>query len=61
MLQEKSYEVKDYMYTATLENGVIITAYADGTAEGNDGKRYRLISHLDNEEETVVDGWEEII
>lgn len=58
LLQEKSYEVKPYMYTAELENGVIITAYEDGTADGSDGNKYRLLSHLDDEEEIIIDGWE---
>lgn len=55
---EKSYFKKPYMYTALLDNDVIIDAYADGTAEGNDGNKYRLVSHLDEEEEVVIDGWE---
>lgn len=58
LLQEVSYKVKPYMYTAELENGVIITAYEDGTADGSDGNRYRLVSHLDDEEEVIIDGWE---
>ncbi len=58
LYQEKSYKIKPYMYTAELDNGDIITAYEDGTADGSDGKRYRLISHLDEFDEVVVDGWE---
>ncbi len=60
MFQETSYEVKKYMYTAKLDNGVTIIAYEDGTADGFDGNRYRLISHFNEEEEVVVDGWEQI-
>lgn len=52
------------MYTAVLDNGVTITAYEDGTADGNDGRKYRAISHIDKCEfydvldDTVADGWE---
>ncbi|MBO5360966.1 MAG: hypothetical protein J6B25_09030 [Clostridia bacterium] len=60
LFQEKSYFKKSYMYTAVLDNGVTIDAYADGTADGNDGSRYRLVSHLDEDEEVVIDGWEMI-
>ena len=48
------------MYTAELDNGVTIDAYADGTADGDDGNRYRLVSHLDEDEEVIIDGWEMI-
>ncbi len=60
LLQEKTYIKKPYMYTAELDNGVTIDAYADGTADGDDGNRYRLISHLDDKEEVIIDGWEMI-
>ena len=46
------------MYTATLDNGVSVDVYADGTAKGDDGNIYRLVSHLDDEEDVVIDGWE---
>ena len=52
------------MYTAVLNNGVTITAYSDGTADGNDGHKYRVISHIDKCEfydvldDTITDGWE---
>lgn len=61
--KEVKYIVKPYMYTAELENGVRIIAYEDGTADGNDGNKYRLACHVDVCEfydvldETVVDGW----
>lgn len=61
--KEVEYTIKNYMYTATLDNGVIITAYEDGTACGNDGKKYRLTSHVDQcdfydvLDETVPEGW----
>ena len=60
LLQEKTYIKKPYMYTAELDNGVTIDAYADGTAVGDDGNRYRLVSHLDEDEEVIIDGWEMI-
>lgn len=46
------------MYTAVLENGVTITAYTDGTADGDDGNRYHHVTHLNDEEEVIFDGWE---
>ena len=58
LLKESSYIVRPYMYSAELENGVTITAFEDGTADGSDGKRYRLVSHLDEEDDVVIDGWE---
>ena len=64
VLKEVECEKRNYMYTATLNNGVIIQAFEDATAEGSDGRRYRLTSHIDPCEfydvfdETIVDGWE---
>lgn len=62
--KEINFEVRPYMYTAVLNNGVIITAFEDGTADGNDRHKYRQISHIDSCEfydvldETMIDGWE---
>lgn len=62
--KETDFEVRPYMYTAVLDNGVTITAYEDGTADGNDGRKYRAISHIDKCEfydvldDTITDGWE---
>lgn len=62
--KEIDFEIRPYMYTAVLNNGVTITAYADGTADGNDGHKYRVISHIDKCEfydvldDTITDGWE---
>lgn len=58
MFYELSYKVYGYMYTAKLENGVTIHAFDDGHAIGSDGKTYCIVSHLDDEEEVVTDGWE---
>ncbi len=58
MFYELSYEKKGYMYTAQLENGIVIHAFDDGTATGSDGNVYRVVTHLDEEEEVVTDGWE---
>ena len=64
--KEISYEVKPYMYTAKLDNGVTIHAFTDGTAIGSDGCRYRLCSYVDRCEvwdvldEVVPQGWEKI-
>ena len=64
IFKEIEYESKDYLFTAVLDNGVTIHAFADGTADGSDGRRYRAVSHIDPFEiydvfdETIVDGWE---
>lgn len=60
MFFEISHKKLGYTHTAKLENGVIINAYDNGTADGNDGRKYRVVTHLDEEEEVVVDGWEPI-
>ena len=60
MLTEISFTKEQYMYTAVLSNGDRILAFADGTARGDSGREYRIITHLDENEEVVVDGWEEI-
>ena len=59
MLSEISFEKEHYMYTAVLSNGDRIIAFADGTARGNSGRKYQIITHLDEDEEVIVDGWEE--
>ena len=59
MLTEISFEREKYMYTAILSNGDRILAFEDGTARGDSGNTYRLISHLDEDEEVVIDGWEQ--
>ena len=61
MLTEISFTKEQYMYTAVLSNGERIIAFADGTARGDSGREYKIITHLDENEEVVVDGWEEII
>lgn len=64
IFKEVEYEDPGYLFTAVLDNGVTIHAFADGTADGDDGKRYRAVSHIDPFEiydvfdETIVDGWE---
>ena len=64
IFKEIDFEVRPYMYTAVLNNGVTITAFEDGTADGSDGHTYRQVSHIDPCEfydvldETIVDGWE---
>lgn len=60
MLYEISYIKEDYMYTASLSNGDRIIAFANGTARGDSGRNYRIITHLDENEEVIIDGWEEI-
>ena len=58
MLTEINSKREPYMYTATLSNGEIIIAFEDGTARSTSGKKYKIITHLDENEEVVVDGWE---
>lgn len=60
MFYELYHKHLGYTHTATLENGVTITCYEDGMAEGSDGRKYRVVTHLDEEEDVVVDGWEPI-
>lgn len=60
MLTEISFTKEQYMYTAVLSNGDRILAFADGTARSDSGRNYRIITHLDENEEVIVDGWEEI-
>ena len=57
MLKEIFYD-NDHMYVAQLENSVYIIAHEDGTAIGSDGNHYRLISHIDDNDEVIVDGWQ---
>lgn len=63
IFKELEYEARPYMYTAVLDNGVTITAFEDGTADGNDGRQYRLVSYIDKcdfcdfLDEVVPEGW----
>ena len=57
MLKEKFYD-NNHMYISVLENDVLIIAYEDGTATDLKGNRYQLISHLDENDEAVTDGWQ---
>ena len=59
MLKEISYDNK-HSYVAVLDNGTFIIAYEDGTAKDLQGNCYRLVSHLDEDDETVIDGWQPI-
>ena len=56
MIKEIFYD-NSHMYVAVLENGAFIIAYEDGTAIDLRGQKYRLISHLDENNDTVADGW----
>lgn len=64
IFKEVEYQNRDYMYTAVLNNGVTVHAFADGTGEGSDGRRYRIITHIDKcdmydvLDDIVTDGWE---
>lgn len=60
MIHEISYIIEDYMYTAILSNGDRIIAFANGTARGDSGSEYKIITHLDENEEVIIDGWEQI-
>ena len=56
MLLKSVFFDSTHEYIAKLENGVYIIGYADGTAIGTDGKRYRHIVQFD-EENIIADGW----
>ncbi len=60
MFTEISYIREDYLYTATLSNGDRIIAFSDGTARGESGNKYKIITHLDENEEVVIDGWQQV-
>ena len=48
------------MYVAVLENGAFIIAYEDGTALDLHGRKYQLVSHIDENSEIIIDGWQSI-
>ena len=48
----------NHIYVAVLDNGTFIIAYEDGTAKDLQGNRYRLVSHLDENDEVIIDGWQ---
>lgn len=56
MMKEIFYD-NNHMYVAVLENGAFIIAYEDGTAVDLHGRKYQLVSHIDENSETVIDGW----
>ena len=52
----KEKEVKNPLFVAVLDNGVIVFVF-DGYAEGSDGKIYKpVVEEIDNDEIEVV-GW----
>ncbi len=59
MLKEIYYD-SAHAYVAKLENGEFIIAYENGTAIDLNGHKYRIVSHIDENEEVIVDGWEPI-
>ncbi len=60
MFEEITSVREKYMYTATLSNGDVVIALEDGFARSinGNGNRYRIVTHLDENEEVIVDGWE---
>ena len=58
MLLKSVFFDSTHEYIAKLENGVYIMGYANGTAIGTDGNRYRHVVHFDDEENIIEDGWE---
>lgn len=56
MYKEIFYD-NNHIYVAVLDNGTFIIAYEDGTAKDLQGNRYRLVSHLDENDEAIADGW----
>lgn len=57
MYKELEVFRESYMYTATLCNGDTIYAFENGTAAGKSGKQYKIVTHLDENEEVITDGW----
>ena len=53
----KETEVIKALYTARLENGVILFVY-DGYGEGNDGNIYKPVLDFDEDGDCEVIGWE---
>lgn len=55
----KEKEVKNPLFVAVLDNGVIVFVF-DGYAAGSDGKIYKpVVEEIDNEEIKVV-GWRKV-
>ncbi len=52
-----SITVEPYMYTATLDNGDTIIALENGTARNQSGDIYNIVSHVDENDEIIVDGF----
>ncbi len=59
-MHKETFIDNNHMYVAVLDNGAFIIAYEDGTATDLNGNRYQFLSHLDENEETVTDGWQVI-
>ncbi|MBQ3604303.1 MAG: hypothetical protein IJA02_10715 [Clostridia bacterium] len=57
MLKEIFYD-NNRMYVAVIENGAFIIVYENGTALDLQGQKYKLISHIDENSETVIDCWQ---
>lgn len=57
MLLKSVFFDSTHEYIAKLENGVYIIGYADGTAFGTDGNRYRHVVQFDDDENIIADGW----
>ena len=60
MFYELEHKILGYMFTIKLENGVTLHTFDNGTGIGSDGKNYRVVTHLDEEDEVVTDGWEAV-
>lgn len=57
-MHKETFIDNNHMYVAVLDNGAFIIAYEDGTAKDLQGNRYRLVSHLDENDEVITDGWQ---
>ncbi|MBQ9913041.1 MAG: hypothetical protein IJO73_02310 [Clostridia bacterium] len=56
MIIYKETEIKNPLYIATLDNGVILIVY-DGYAEGSDGRVYKPVAEDIGDGECEVVGW----
>lgn len=59
MHKEINTKMEGYMYTAVLSNGDTVYAFDNGIGKGLSGITYKLITHVDENDEIVTDGWVE--
>ncbi len=58
MLHKSVFFDSSHEYVARLDNGAYIIGFSDGTAVGTDGRKYRHIVQLDDDDNIIEDGWQ---